>query len=174
MRIRSKYDYVVLGVIVFAIVACSFWWSSQGYKNRKFHAHVRGQNVNQMILLRNWLDDAFLFNPRAFTQFVGVGITTKATLLPPEILREFPSSTPEMLTDSFGKPFNIMLSPKPSDASTGRIIYSAYFWSDGPNGLDESRKGDDISSGEMLIENPEMDTKIRSKNGSVQTNGIFD
>jgi len=87
--------------------------------------------------------------PRVFEDYAGTGVVVEATSLPQEILTNFfvVMDTQQRnwdLKDTAGHPLHLVLPRKQERDSEGRVIYDVRIWSDGPNGVDERGRGDDL------------------------------
>jgi len=151
MIVFRNFVLVLLGV---AVAAVTGRFTYRHFREAgRLRAHVQGANSMRMSGLHSWLELAAAGEPMAFLQSVSNGLSVDATALPLAILTNFPSGTAnEDLRDTFGHPFHLKLTARPDLSTPSRARYTLLIWSDGPNGVNEQGKGDDMDQGESIIE----------------------
>ena len=153
-----KYLSALAVLVALSIILISSAVYHQRVQSKRLWASVLGENHAKMKFLQTCIAYSAAINPTDFVSNAGNGIVVEATALPGPILTNFPSITVEDLQDSWRHPFHILLSRVTSNLSGDKVTYELSVWSDGPNGLNEAGKGDDICGDKITIE-AELSTK---------------
>jgi len=121
-------------------------------------SHAIAANFNGMRALYECIDSAAITAPESFAKAVGGEMDTNALALPPVITANFVFTTNQISNlywDTWGHPFNVSITPDSTSVSN-ELRFSLRIWSNGPNGSNEDRKGDDI-----YLEWPQLKISVR-------------
>jgi hypothetical protein len=139
-----NYGYVLFALGGLAFVSVNCFKAIQKAGSRRMHAVM--YMFDGMNDLSVNIENAATTNPRNFAHVVGNGLFTPSTNMPQFIATNIIYSPMEILfldVDMWRRPYNVIIVPFAA-TRTNVLCFHVDIWSNGANGINEDRKGDDI------------------------------